>query len=167
MESRVSPQATRADKKRRTGTSAQRLSTGRDLTWVAALYIVPAKCSYIDSMEKYAMHAVQVRELKNNPSQALRIAEQDMVVVMNRDHPSALLFHFDEAMLKKAGVSVALATALFRDGSLSLARAAKVAGMPLVEFMQHLSRLGIAIVQGTEEDAGKDMETLEVWLKSS
>ncbi len=113
------------------------------------------------------MHAVQVRELKNNPSQALRIAEQEMVVVMNRDHPSALLLHFDEAMLKKAGVSVALATALFRDGGLSLGRASKVAGIPTVDFMQHLSRLGIAVVQGTAEDAGKDMETLEVWLKSS
>lgn len=113
------------------------------------------------------MHAVQVRELKNNPSQALRIAEQDMVVVMNRDHPSALLLHFDEAILQKAGVSAALATALFRDGGLSLARAAKVAGMPIADFMQHLSRLGIAIVQGTVGDAEKDLETLETWLQES
>jgi predicted HTH domain antitoxin len=113
------------------------------------------------------MHAVQVRELKNNPSQALRKAEHDMVVVMNRDHPSALLLHFDEAILQKAGVSVALATALFRDGGLSLARAAKVAGMPIVDFMQHLSRLGIAVVQGTVGDAEKDLETLETWLKES
>lgn len=113
------------------------------------------------------MHAVQVRELKNNPSQALRKAEQEMVVVMNRDHPSALLLHFDEAMLQKAGVSIALATALFRDGGLSLARAAKVAEMPIVGFMQHLSRLGIAVVPGTAAEAENDMETLETWLKES
>lgn len=111
------------------------------------------------------MHAVQVRELKNNPSQALRKAEQEMVVVMNRNHPSALLLNFDEAMLHMPGVSVALATALFRDGGLSLSRAAKVAGTPIADFMQHLSRLGISVVQGTAEDAEKDMETLETWLK--
>jgi predicted HTH domain antitoxin len=111
------------------------------------------------------MHAVQVRELKNNPSQALRKAELEMVVVMNRDSPTALLLNFDESMLNKAGVSVALATALFRDGGLSLARAAKVAGLPMVNFMQHLSRSGIPIVQGTAADAEKDMETLETWLK--
>lgn len=111
------------------------------------------------------MHAIQVRELKNNPSQALRQAAHEMVVVMNRDHPSALLVHFDEAMLEKPGVSVALATALFRDGGLSLARAAKLAGMPLVDFMQHLSRMGIAVVQGTSQEAKEDIETLETWLK--
>lgn len=64
------------------------------------------------------MFSVQIRELKNNPSQALRKAEQEMVVMMTRDHPSALLLHFDEAMLQKPGVSVALATSLFRDGGL-------------------------------------------------
>lgn len=113
------------------------------------------------------MHAVQVRELKNNPSQALRNAESDTVVVMNRERPAALLLHFDEAMLNKPGVSQALATALFRDGSLSLARAAKLAEMRLVDFMRHLSRLGIPVIQGTQEDARQDMETLETWLGRS
>ncbi|MFZ2407614.1 MAG: UPF0175 family protein [Methylobacter sp.] len=58
-----------------------------------------------------------------------------------------------------------MSTALFRDGGLSLARAARVAGTPIVDFMQHLSRLGIAVVQGTAGDAEKDLETLETWLK--
>ncbi|MDO8891028.1 MAG: UPF0175 family protein [Sulfurimicrobium sp.] len=114
------------------------------------------------------MHSVQVRELKNNPSQALRQAEQDeVVVVMNRDRPSALLLNFDEKWLRGAGVPTALATALFRDGGLSLARAARVAEMNLVDFMQHLSRVGIPIVQGSAEEAEKDIETLAAWLKSS
>ena len=50
------------------------------------------------------MHAVQVGELKNNPSEALRHAEEGVVVVMNRDHPSALLLHFDEEILRKPGL---------------------------------------------------------------
>lgn len=125
------------------------------------------QCSYTTFPQVNAMHAVQVRELKNNPSQALRNAESDTVVVMNRERPAALLLHFDEAMLNKPGVSQALATALFRDGSLSLARAAKLAEMRLVDFMRHLSRLGIPVIQGTQEDARQDMETLETWLGRS
>ena len=67
------------------------------------------------------MKSVNVRELKNNPSNALRLAREDMVVVMNRDTPDAVLVHLDdETLLNMPGVRLALATALFRDGDLSL-----------------------------------------------
>ncbi len=115
-----------------------------------------------------AMHTVNVRQLKNNPSEALRKAEKEMVVVMNGDHPSAVLVHLqDSGLLEMPGVRIALATALFRDGSLSLARAAKLAEMPLPDFMRQLSRLGIPVIQGSAQDVRKDMETLEAWLESS
>lgn len=87
-----------------------------------------------------------------------------MVVVMNGNHPSAILLNFDERMLHEPGVSVALATALFRDDGLPLARAAKVAGLSIVEFMQHLSSLGIAVIQRTAGEANEDMETLDAWM---
>ncbi len=114
------------------------------------------------------MHTVNVRQLKNNPSEALRQAEKEMVVVMNGEHPSAVLVHLqDSGLLEMPGVRVALATALFKDGSLSLARAAKVADTPLVDFMQHLSRSGIPVIQGSAKEVKKDVETLEAWLASS
>jgi len=87
-----------------------------------------------------------------------------MVVVMNGNHPSAILLNFDEGRLHEPGVSVALATALFRDGGLPLDRAAKVAGLSIVEFMQHLSSLGIAVIQRTAGEANEDMETLDAWM---
>ena len=56
---------------------------------------------------------------------------------MNRDKPEALLVHLDdEKLLSEPGVRLALATALYKDESLSLGKAAKLAGMVLVEFMQ-------------------------------
>ena len=114
------------------------------------------------------MHAVNVRQLKNNPSEALRKAEKEMVVVMNGEHPSAVLVHLeDNGMLAMPGVRQALATALFKDGSLSLARAAKLAEAPLPDFMQHLSRSGIAVIHGSAKEVKKDVETLEAWLASS
>jgi Uncharacterized small protein len=113
------------------------------------------------------MKSVNVRELKNNPSDALRLAREDMVVVMNRDTPDAVLVHLDdETLLNMSGVRLALATALFRDGDLSLGRAAKVAHLALVDFIQHLSRLGIPVVKGTAEDVTKDEEAIDSWLNA-
>lgn len=51
------------------------------------------------------MKAVNVRQLKNNPSEALRMARKQPVVVMNRDQPEAVLFHLDdEGLLGEPGV---------------------------------------------------------------
>ncbi len=111
------------------------------------------------------MKSVNVRELKNNPSNALRLAREDVVVVMNRDTPDAVLVHLDdEQLLNMPGVRLALATALFRDGALALGRAAKVAQVAQVDFIQHVSRLGIPVVKGTAEDVRKDEEAVSGWL---
>ena len=114
------------------------------------------------------MKSVNVRELKNNPSEALRLAREGMVVVLNRDKPDAVLVHLDdEKLLGMPGVRLALATALFRDGNLALGRAARLAGLMTSVFVQHLSRQGIPVVTGNAEDVRRDSETLEAWLTPS
>lgn len=110
------------------------------------------------------MKTVNVRELKNNPSEALRMAKKDVVVVMNRDKPDALLLHLDEKKMTLPGVKMALATALFRDGNLPVGRAARVADMSTVEFIQHLSRHGIPVVTGGAPDLRADVAALDQWL---
>lgn len=93
------------------------------------------------------METVNLSGLKNNPSEALRKAHQGVVVVLHRDKPDALMVGIELAGgLDAKGVKPALATALFRDGNLSLVRAARLAEMPLGDFLAHLSRLGIAVV---------------------
>lgn len=112
------------------------------------------------------MKAVNVRQLKINPSEALRMAREEPVVVMNRDEPEALLVHLDaESLLSEPGVRLALATALYKSESVSLGRAARVAGVALADFMQHVSRLGIPTVPGTRASVREDVRTLEAWLK--
>jgi len=114
------------------------------------------------------METVSVSGLKNNPSVALRAAQHDVVVVMNRDRPDALLVGIETAgMLDAQGVKPALATALFRDGHLSLARSAKLATMSVSEFVSHVSRLGIAIVRLSDTETHQDMDTLDEWLALS
>jgi predicted HTH domain antitoxin len=114
------------------------------------------------------METVNVSGLKNNPSEALRKSHHDVVVVMNRDRPDALMVGLDSSdMLQMKGVRAALATALFRDGHLSLARSARVAEMPVAAFVAHVSRLGIAVVRLDAREAARDMDTLDEWLASS
>lgn len=111
------------------------------------------------------MQNVNVSDLKNNPSVALRQAKIAPVVVMNRNEPDAMIVSFEQSqVLSAAGTRAALATALFRDGGLSLARAAKLASMSLSAFITHVSRLGISVVDQTPEEYVSDMETLDRWL---
>lgn len=113
------------------------------------------------------MITVNVSGLKNNPSEALRHAKDDMVLVMNRNQPDALMVGVNQIKaLDMPGVRTALATALFKDGELSLARAANLASMTLAVFIGHVSRLGISVISQTDNEVNDDMDTLDEWLKS-
>lgn len=59
-----------------------------------------------------------------------------------------------------------LAAILYRDGALSLGTSARLSGLALTDFIQHLDVLGIEIVQ---VDASLDQETQDItpWLASS
>ena len=114
------------------------------------------------------MKAVSVDSLKHNPRKALRLAGKNVVVVMSQGRPEALLVGIDSPdSLTVEGVRVALATALFRDDYLSLARSARVARQPLALFITHLSRLAIPVVSLSAEGSAKDLDTLDEWLKAS
>jgi len=114
------------------------------------------------------MHVVSVSGLKHNPADALRQARTGPVVVLNRDHPDAVLIGLEQGgVLQAPGVRAALATALFRDGELSLVRAARVAELDVASFISHLSRLGIPAIRLTAAETNTDLDTLEQWLQSS
>lgn len=106
---------------------------------------------------------VNVRQLKNSPSEVLRMARRQPVVVMYRDQPEAVLFHLDdEGLLGEPGVRLALATALYKSDSLSIGRAAKVAGMPLKAFMVEMGRAGIPVIRGNARTLREDLKNVRV-----
>jgi len=114
------------------------------------------------------VHAVNVHQLKNNPSEALRKVKDAPVIVLKGDRPTALMLNLDdEALLKEPDVKLALATELFRCGHLSLGRAARLANLPIVAFMRHLSTRGIPVIQGTAEETKADLQALNKWTASS
>ena len=84
---------------------------------------------------------------------------------MSKDKKKELIRQF--AALEGPGVKAALATALFRDGHLSLARSARLAGMSLPAFIAHVSRLGIPVVRLSAKEAAGNLDTLDQWLASS
>ena len=74
-------------------------------------------------------------------------------MVLNRHQPEALLIHLrDDSLLAEPGVRLALATALYKDESLSLGRAAKFAGQRLVDFIEHVSQIGHTGGAGSQHD---------------
>ena len=110
------------------------------------------------------MKAVSVRQLKSNPSAALRDAREHPVMVLSRQQPEALLVHLsDDSLLAEPGIRLALAVALYKDEGLSLGRAAEFSGLALAEFIGHLSGLGIPVVRGTNT-VRADVKTLDKWL---
>ena len=114
------------------------------------------------------MKAFSVRALKNNPSEALRAARERPVMVLNRHRPEAILFHLDDdTLLAEPGIRRALATALYREQSLSLGQAARFSGLGTAAFIQHVSRLGIPVVQGDAAAVYEDAEAVEAWRNDS
>lgn len=65
------------------------------------------------------------------------------------------------------GVRLAIATALFRHGELSLVRSARLAKVSLHDFIAHVARLGIPVVDLEAAEVERDLDTLEEWLASS
>ena len=140
--------------------------TGAPLAWPIAGFC--RKHPLESPLGIWVVHAFTVSGLKHNPAEALRQARSSPVVVLNRNNPDAVLIGLEEGgLLQAPDVRAALATALFRDGELSLVRAAHVAEMDVASFIAHLGRLGIAAIRLTAEETHADLDTLEQWLQSS
>jgi predicted HTH domain antitoxin len=112
------------------------------------------------------MHATNVRNLKKNPSLALRQAEESPVLILKGDEPNAVIIHLDKSLTEgEESVRPALAASLFKDGTLSLGGAVRLSGMPIQAFLQYLGELGIEVV-GADETTDHEISDLSQWLAS-
>ena len=66
---------------------------------------------------------------------------------------------FDDALLQQ-GVHVDIAVKLFEDGVITLAKAAKIAKMPVASFMEKLAALDVVVVDQTREELLEDLDGL-------
>ncbi len=112
------------------------------------------------------VHATNVRELKKNPSLALRLARDGPVLILKGSEPEALLMHLDKSLAEtEAGLRPALAASLYNTGSVSLGKAARISGLSLSEFVDHLGSLGIEIVR-RDETTNAEACDVSAWLTS-
>lgn len=112
------------------------------------------------------MKAVRVRDLKDNPTKALREARRRPVLVLKRDEPEAMIVSIRDLGADTADVRIALARALYDDEILSLGQAARVAGLSLADFIEHLGARGISVFRLSPEELRRDVEVVEK-LRSS
>ncbi len=76
------------------------------------------------------MHTTNVRNLKKNPSLALRQAEESPVLVLKGNEPNAVIVHLDKTLVDaEQSVRPSMAASLFKDGTLSLGAASRLSGM--------------------------------------
>ena len=112
------------------------------------------------------MFATNVRNLKKNPSLALRQAEESPVLILKGNEPNAVLVHIDSTLTKAtAGLRPALASSMYRDGLISLGKATQISGLPLSDFISHLASLNIEIVR-YDETVEKEVKDVSRWLSS-
>ncbi|MCP4699990.1 MAG: prevent-host-death protein [Gammaproteobacteria bacterium] len=113
------------------------------------------------------MYAVNVRNLKKNPSLALRQARLEPVLILKGNEPDALLLHLDKSITEtEKNLRPALAAVLYREGVLSLGAAARLSSLALIDFIRHLDSLGIEIVTA-DETVEQETRDVSAWLKSS
>ncbi len=81
-----------------------------------------------------------------------------MALVTSHQQPAALVVALDLLGLPNAeAVRSGLALSLFRSGSISVASAALVAGLPLPRFLEILSSLKIPVVEGGSAELQEDL----------
>ena len=112
------------------------------------------------------MHVINVRELKKNPSRALRLAMDGPVLILTGNEPEALLIHLDKSLTEtESGMRPALAASLYGSGGVSLGEAASISGLSSCEFVNHLGNLGIEIVR-RDETTDHEAGDVSAWLAS-
>ena len=112
------------------------------------------------------MYATNVRELKKNPSLALREAKEAPVLILKGNQPDALLVHLDSTMDQTlTDIRPAIAASLYRDALVSLGKATKISGLSMSEFIKHLGDLRIDIVRH-DETVDQEVKDVSQWLSS-
>lgn len=103
------------------------------------------------------MESFTVRDLRERTGELVRNAEQGkLAVVAKHGHPLFVAVPLDEEMLR-SGIHVALAIKLFQDGTLSLGKAAKLAGLSYEAMVEQLAAMGVPAVDYPPEELDAEL----------
>lgn len=106
------------------------------------------------------MQSFSIRDLRERSGALSQEAEHgNLSVVTKHGHPLFISVPFSDDLLAQ-GVHKTLAIKLFKEGDISLGKAAKIAQMSYVEFTEYVSQLGIDVVDFTEEELDDELSYL-------
>ncbi len=98
-----------------------------------------------------------VRDLRNRSGELLRDAEAGQIALITKHgKPAILAIPFDERLIGH-GVHRAMALHLFESHQVTMAQAAKLAGLSIEEFVELLGEVGIPAVDYPAEDLEEEM----------
>lgn len=101
------------------------------------------------------METFTVRDLRERTGELIRGAEAGKLsIVTKRGNPVFVAVPFDDA-LQESGVRTSLAIKLFDEGTLTLAQAAKFAGLGVEEMIERLGAAGVVVQQTPSELNGE------------
>jgi predicted HTH domain antitoxin len=103
------------------------------------------------------MHTLTDVELQRDPGRLLDTARRDQVTLITLDGQSVLLTVPLEQGAPAPGAMLDLAVALYERGSISLGRAAEIAGWAYPDMMDELNRRDIATLQLHPGDLDREL----------
>ncbi|HEX4495239.1 MAG TPA: UPF0175 family protein [Thermoanaerobaculia bacterium] len=101
-----------------------------------------------------------VKDLSQRSDELFRDAAQGRLSLITKDgRPAILAVPFDERLLD-LGIHRAMALNLFESGQATLSQSARVAGLPIVDFLELLSSAGIPAVDYPPEELEQELAVL-------
>lgn len=127
----------------------------------------PGKCSVASKSECAILwgHIIRdtlldtftIRDLRERTGELVRDAEAgELVIVTKRGRPLFVAVPFNEALLRQ-GVTIALAAKLYQDEILTLARAARLAGLSVEAFIEKLGQSGVTLVDYPPDELDQEL----------
>jgi predicted HTH domain antitoxin len=111
------------------------------------------------------MHTYSVRDLREHTGDLIHGAEEgNLALITKHSKPVFLAVPFNEFMLLN-GIQVAVAVEVYRQHVVSLGKAAKIAKLPIEEFMEKLAAFGIPIVDYPPEEIKGELQIINKHLK--
>lgn len=99
-----------------------------------------------------------VRDLRQRSGELLRDAEQGrLALITKHGRPAILAVPFDERLLS-LGLHRALALELVEAGRATLSQGARLAGMPLVDFIDLAGEAGVPAMDYPPDDLAEEVE---------
>lgn len=107
------------------------------------------------------MHTFTVRDLREHTGDLIHDAEKGKLsLITKHGRPIFLAVPFTEELLD-LGLKSALAMKLYNEGTITLGKAAKLAGISIEAFIEKLGKLGISIAKYDSNELLKEIKDFE------